>query len=193
MRPAEIFEWLVRDQHWARGALPMALVLLILSPLLPAGFGLATFLVFLQLPIYMLHQYEEHANGAFKAFMNERRPPGAPPLTDEKIFCINILGVWGVDLCALYLERYVRGGLGLIAPYLAVINGLLHVGMGIKMRRYNPGLVTGLLLLLPLGGHSIVAIGRATRSSWRQHLLGFGVGVLLHLVTFLVMRGMPRR
>jgi hypothetical protein len=179
-----IFDWFVRDQHWARVGLPMAVILLLLSPLFAPALGVAAFLVFLQLPIYMLHQYEEHGHGAFKAFVNATRPLDAPPLSDRKIFWINILGVWVVDLVALFVARFGRSAYGLVAPYVAVVNGLLHIGMALRQRRYNPGLWTSLLLFIPIGGGAIVGISRACAASKRHHGIGLAGALLLHIITF---------
>jgi hypothetical protein len=187
------FAWLVRDQHWARVALPMAVVLLLLSPLLPAALGVAAFFVFLQLPVYMLHQYEEHGHGAFKAFINAMRPADAPPVSDRTIFWINILGVWVVDLVALYVARFGKGAWGLVAPYMAVVNGLLHIGMAVRQRRSNPGLWTSLLLMIPFGLYSIVRIGRVSGASKRHHGVGLAGAVLLHAITFVSILGITGR
>ena len=103
-------------------------------------------------PVYLLHQYEEHGHGAFKREVNRMLPPTFGRLTDQTIFVVNIPGAWGVDIAATYLARFVGPGAGLVAPYLAIVNGLIHVGVAVRTRRSNPGLWTSLLLLLPVGG-----------------------------------------
>ncbi len=112
------------------------------------------------LPIYMIHQYEEHAHGRFKDFVNAMLAHGQEKITDVPIFWVNIVGVWVIDLVALYGAAYIHPPLGLIAAYPAVVNGLLHVLMAVRQRRYNPGLWTSILLLLPIGGYSIYAISQ---------------------------------
>jgi len=186
-----IFAWFIVDRHWSRVALVVAIALLIVSPLLPAALGLAAFLIFLQLPLYMLHQFEEHGQGAFKAFMNANRSPGMPELTDRTIFWINSLGVWLMNLVALAVARSFKVAAGLVSPYVSVVNGVLHVGMALRQRRYNPGLWTSLLLLIPVGAASIVTIGRSARVSRRQHLIALAGAIVLHAVTFAWMRRQP--
>ena len=181
--------WFMRDSHWSRAGLPLAIVLFLLGPIVRRGIGRGVFPVYLQLPVYMLHQYEEHAHGAFKRDVN-RLLAGRARLTDRTIFWINILGVWGVDLCTLYLARYVRPAFGLAAPYLAIVNGLIHVGGALRARRYNPGLWTSLLLLLPVGGVAAALITRACRASRPDHLRGLGAAVALHVIVILsIVRG----
>jgi hypothetical protein len=185
--PESFRTWFVRDTNWSRTALPLASGLLAVAPLVRRRLGRGPFLVYLQLPAYMLHQYEEHAHGAFKAYVQRVLAGPETSVTDGTIFWINIAGVWGVDLGALYLARFVNRAFGLIPPYLAVINGLTHTAMALKRREYNPGLWTSLALFIPFGGFSIVSITRKGRLSARHQRRAFGFAVLLHVVVFSVM------
>ena len=78
--------WFQRDTHWSRAGLPLAAAFLILAPIARRGLGRGAFLVYLQLPIYMLHQYEEHGHGAFQREINALLPPRLGRLTDRDIF-----------------------------------------------------------------------------------------------------------
>jgi hypothetical protein len=186
--------WFMQDIHWSRTGIPLAGALLLLAPFVRRAVGRAPFLVYLQWPAYLLHQYEEHAHGAFKREVNRMLPPTFGRLTDQTIFVANIPGVWGVDIAATYLSRFVGPGAGLVAPYLAVVNGLIHVGTAVRTRRYNPGLWTSLLLLLPAGGASALAIGRIARVPRAAHGRGLAASVLLHLLAIaLIMRNGQRQ
>ncbi len=90
-----IIAWIMEDTHWSRAGLVSARLLSLLGPLVRGGTGRTVSLVYHQLPIYMLHQYEEHGHGAFKREVNRSLPSNRAPLTDRKIFWINIAGVWG--------------------------------------------------------------------------------------------------
>ncbi len=184
-------EWFLHN--WSRAALPMALVLLALSPLLLDALGLAVWLVYLQLPVYMLHQYEEHSRGAFKEAINRMRADGREPFTDTNILWINVGLVWVTFLVLLYAARYIDLALGLVAPYGMLLNGLLHTGAGMRQRRSNPGLWTSLLLFLPVGAGSIYAIGRIAGASVGEHLLGLGGGIALHLIVKVIVGLTVRR
>lgn len=174
--------WIMRDTSWSRLGLALALGLLLLAPAVGRYATRATLLVYLQLPVYMLHQYEEHGHGAFKRAMNALLPPRFGRLTDGNIFVGNVVGVWGVDAVALALAARVAPPAGLAAVYLALLNALLHLGGALVTRRYNPGLATALLLFLPLGVYSVGAIGREGGASWRAHGLGLAVALALHLL-----------
>ena len=154
------------------------------SPLLFPTLGFTTWLAFLLLPIYMIHQYEEHAHGAFKAEII-RMLPGVEPTIDLTILGVNILGVWGVYTLVVYLAYYLHSAIGLVAAYMAVVNGLLHIGIALKQRRYNPGLGTSVSLFLPVGGYAIVAVSRSAHATIGDQALGIGAAILLHALTFL--------
>ena len=177
--------WFVRDTSWSRVGLPLAAVLLALSPLVRRRADRATVLTYLQLPVYMLHQYEEHGHGAFKRGMNALVPPSVGRLTDRNIFLTNIVGVWGVDAAATVLAATTTPAAGLLAPYLAVVNALLHLATALRSRRYNPGLATALLLFLPFGAYSIRTIGREVRAARRAHGLSLAAANALHLLVVL--------
>lgn len=176
--------WFVRDQQWARAGLPLAIILGLLGPFVRPALGKARFLIFLQLPVYLLHQFEEHGHGRFKAYV-VRLFPRARGVSDENICIVNV-GVWVIDLAALYLARFDRLALSLIAPYLAVVNGILHLVAGVRARRYNPGLLTGVLLLLPVGGVSLVRVARASQATRRDHIFGLGGAIFVHVVTIVL-------
>src|SRR5579862_2934010 len=132
--------------NWSRAGLVLAVFLLALLPFFWRGMSGAAFLAFLGLLIYIVHQYEEHATGAFKAYVNGELAKGRELLTDRSILWINIFCVWVVDLIVIYLAAYVRPALGLIAIYLTLFNGALHIGFALARRQYNPGLWTSLIL-----------------------------------------------
>ena len=189
--PYRFPDWFLH--HWARAALPLALVLLALGPLLLDALGLAAFLVYLQLPVYMLHQYEEHARGAFKEAANRMRGDGREVFTDANILGINLVLVWVTFLILLYAARYVDPALGLVPPYGVLLNGLLHLGTALRQRRPNPGLRTSVLLFLPVGGGAIYGLGRLGQVSPGAHLLGLGGAIVLHLIVGVVVGRTGRR
>jgi hypothetical protein len=181
--------WFMSDTTWSRLGLGLAGGLLALAPLVRRRAGHATLLTYLQLPAYMLHQYEEHGHGAFKREMNTLLPPGVGRLTDCNIFLSNVIGVWATDAAALILAARGSSIAGLLPSYLAVVNAFLHIAPTLGLRRYTPGLVTALALFLPFGGYSIRAIGRDTRVTRRDHAVSVAIALVLHVgVVLLVAR-----
>ncbi len=183
-----LWRWLVQDWNWPVAVLFTSGFLVVLLPVMGGTAGVALTLVFTQLPIYMLHQWEEHDGDRFRSYVNETLLGGREGLDKVGTFWINALGVWGLDLVALYLAWGVDLRYGLIAAYLTVFNGISHMGMALRGRAYNPGLVTSLVLFLPIGGWCLVAIGQSAGLIW--HLLGLGVVIGLHgaIVVYVVSR-----
>ena len=138
--------------------------------------GPALFLIYAQLPAYMIHQYEEHADGRFKAFANNTFGGGREVMTDKAIFWINVGGVWGIDLAAIGAAELFGMGWGLVAAYLPLVNAISHIGAAIRFKGYNPGLWTSVVLFLPL---SLFAVDCVPATAM-QHATGFGLSILIH-------------
>lgn len=179
-------QWLLHN--WSRAGLVVAVLLLALAPLIARTGDHTTLLVYLWLPVYMLHQYEEHSSGKFLAFYKKKMPGIAPALTERKLLVINLGAVWLLFLMAIYAARFGYLGLALYAPYLSVINAAIHVGQLIAWRSYNPGLWTAVLLFFPGGVYTIHALS-AAGTTYSSNLLGFGLGLLMHLFLFTVGKG----
>ncbi|MBX9881804.1 MAG: HXXEE domain-containing protein [Sphingomonas sp.] len=169
-----LYRWLA--SHWVSGAAMMATALLLLLPLLIPGWPLPLLLIFLHGPGYMLHQVEEHAGDRFRRYINQVVLGGREGLTTLDVLWINLAGVWGVNLLALYVAAWVGPGWGLIAPYLMLVNALSHLGAAARHRAYNPGVGTSAALFLPLALASLMLIP-ATPA---QHALGLAVAVAAH-------------
>lgn len=174
-----IWNWLVRDWHWPAASLFAAVFLLTLAPVWYTVAGLPLMLVYVQLPLYMVHQGEEHLGDRFRLYFNRTIARGSEGLTPEATFWINSLGVWGVDLIALFLACYVDLSLGLIAVYLPLVNALGHIGPSIVKREYNPGLWTAIVLFLPIGGWAWSALGPG--ASLKMHAIGLGTAIGIHV------------
>ncbi|MEW5421770.1 HXXEE domain-containing protein [Amorphus sp. 3PC139-8] len=157
------------------------LFLLAVTPLFAADVGRPFLLVFLQLPIYMLHQLEEHAGDRFRRYLNETMAGGREALTTPAVVLINVGGVWGVDLAAIYLARFAALGFGLIAVYLTLVNAIVHIVSALGQRRYNPGLATAIVLFLPVGIAALVSVSGQTGVTATQHGIGLGIAILIHV------------
>ena len=176
-----------RDEHpvgwqlrqWPYAGFLAGIILLLLLPLWASETGLVLALVYLQLPLYMLHQLEEHAGDRFRRFVNDRMAGGRDALTPGATLVINVVGVWVVDLIVPYLSFFVSPELGLIAVYLSVVNATVHLVAAVALRAYNPGLWTAILLFLPLGGWSLYVLTSAGARIW-AHALGLIVAVAIH-------------
>lgn len=167
---------------WAYGGFLAALALCI------GAFGLARYLplplllVFLLMPAYMIHQAEEHFGNRFRDFLDREIGKGCSVLSNVDIFIVNVPGVWGVFALSFALASTVDIGFGLIPAYAALINVVAHLVPAARMRRSNPGLVTAILMLLPLSTSAIAAIGAHAGVFW--HVLGIVTALITHAIIF---------
>ena len=167
-------------RNWVYGGVLAGVLLLALYPLVSADWPETLRLTFLFLPLYMLHQYEEHDADRFRLYVNWTIGKGREILTPWAVFVINIFGVWGVILAACYLSAAVAPGLGLIAVYLAVVNGIVHILNAIALRHYNPGLGTGLAIFLPVGGYAIMRFHALGAGGALWQVVGIAAAVAIH-------------
>lgn len=178
--------------HWVAGSLFMAFALLLLLPAGIPGAGGAVLLVYLASPIYMLHQVEEHLGDRFRRYVNQVVFGGVEALSTSAVLVVNLPGVWGINLAALYAAHFAGAGWGLVAGYMILINGISHVAMALHLRGYNPGLVTAALVFIPFGFASVVLIAGTAF----QHVLGCAIALGVHAAIALHIRhraGLARR
>lgn len=171
-------DWFARN--WMYGGLIAGLFLLVMTPVAVAPLGRALVLVYLQLPIYLFHQLEEHHDDRFRRWINDTIGGGREMLSTPAVVVINVVGVWVVDLIALYLARFVGIGLGLIAVYLTLVNAVFHIAVGTVQRRYNPGLATALLLFVPFGVTALLVVSAAPGVGTVDHVVGLAIAVFIH-------------
>lgn len=167
-------------QNWMYAGFVAALFLLAVLPLMAGEWSAALVAVFLMLPAYMIHQAEEHAGDRFRRFVNKRvaRVPNA--LTTATVVFINVPLVWGVDLVAIYLAGFVAIGWGLIAIYVMLVNAVVHIVAGLVLRAYNPGLVTAVVIFLPLGVWGLIVVSGTAGVTPVQHIVGLLLAVVAH-------------
>ncbi len=177
-----MFSRIVRN--WVYGGALAGLLLFGLTFLLAQDWPIWLTAVWLMLPIYMLHQLEEHDADRFRLFVNKNFGGGRELLTPLAVFIINIPGVWGGIAASWALAWYVRPGLGLIAIYLVLVNAVAHIGAWLALRRYNPGLWTAILLFFPLGGLAWRVMQDASPTK-ADHLIGLASAVGFHLLMLL--------
>ena len=177
--------WL--ETYWYRAGAVAAVLLLALVPVWLRVGSTTLAIVYLQLPIYMIHQLEEHRGDAFRTFFNLRIASGRDALTPRAVLLINVVGVWLVDIVVIYLAAFVDLSWGSFAVALAIVNGIVHVGAAIILRRYNPGLMTGLVLFLGFGGWSLATISATSNAQPPMLVMAFlfaigsHVAILVHV------------
>jgi hypothetical protein len=173
----------------------------ILLLLLVAGAGLQTdrsvsrwrdmtWLTWLGVAAYLLHQFEEHGVDLFGepyAFRGELcanfgfRDPASCPIPFSFITAVNVGSVWGAGLIsALLAPRRPLIGLAFFA--IPLVNLFAHAGPAVMGRHYNPGLLTAVLIFLPLCLWALLVAARRYGAGIRAILATALAGVVVHAV-----------
>jgi hypothetical protein len=140
--------------------------------------------------VYLVHQFEEHGIDlmdnayAFRGFLCANvgfADPNACPVPLSFITAVNVAAVWlAGPLSALLAVRWPVIGLSFFA--IPAINLFAHAGPAILSGHYNPGLLTALVLFLPL---CLVVFATAVSRyglGVRSIIVTLLAGVALHLV-----------
>jgi hypothetical protein len=177
--------------HWTLPSSAAAcLALAVIIILRDQGELTVTFLGWMLIPVYACHQVEEHAwPGGFKQYVNAHAFHVTDrdfPLDDAAVFWINVPLTWVLFPLGAALTTD--------APWLAagcftvpIINGVLHAIFSVRFRGWNPGVVTGVLLLIPVG---IAGYAGLPSLPTGDAIGAWAVGIVLHvaLVAFGVIR-----
>jgi len=94
------------------------------------------------------------------------------------------VGVWLVLKTKSY--RWLLVSFGTVV----LINGIVHAVASVLTKSYSPGLVSGLLLFIPLG--TITLVHGRERVNRRTFRAGLIVGVLMHLFVVLLAFGFAK-
>jgi Protein of unknown function with HXXEE motif len=176
--------WLYKN--WAKLSVVLAIIVTILIIVLVKPENIVLFLIWIQIPIYLLHQFEEHSWNGFKNYINKKVfkvQEGDFPLNDKNIFWINIPIIWILMPIFAGLSS-VNIMFGLWIPYFAVFNSLSHVIFSIRNREYNPGLIVSLILGIPVGIYALIIFYSYITVTAIISILSIFFAVLLHLIIF---------
>jgi hypothetical protein len=136
---------------------------------------------------YALHILEEWFGGFrdwIALFVGSPLPATAFIVINAIAMAAMIAATWASTTRAGY------GWAGIAVATVLVVNALAHTFGTLVTSRYSPGLVTALLLYLPLAGLVLLrASSRAERGAFRTGVLaGFAIHALVFVVAFLSAR-----
>ena len=147
----------------------------------------------LLLIVYIVHQFEEHRidlygrSYAFKPNLNEflsdilGRPTVQEFMSDTSVFVINTSLVWLVGALAIWRgSQHVFAALCMAS--IVVVNAISHLGAALIAGSYNPGLLTGVVLFLPIGIGAYVLLGHTAKPSRRIILASLAWGLIAHVL-----------
>lgn len=174
------------NQNWAK-----------LAPWLGIVSGVSLFLFFkpseamfwalINIPLYLLHQTEEHYwPGGFKNYINRvvnKLPEGEEMLTDVKVFWINILFVWVAFLIFGALS-FIDIGFGMLIIIFSIMNCFTHIVEAIKQKEWNPGLVMASLqfMISIYAAYFVITYGLTNTVFWLIGTIVFSI--IVHVILF---------
>ncbi len=177
-----MMKWLYKN--WAKLCIILSIIVIIITLLYVKTNNIILFLIWIQIPIYLLHQFEEHSwPGGFKRFVNKEIfnvEKGEYPLNDRIIFWINVPIIWILMPIFAALSFY-NLFFGLWIPIFAVFNSLTHVIGAIVKRKYNPGLFVSVVLGIPVAIYTLWLFYTLINIPLIVTLLSILVVLLLHL------------
>jgi len=141
----------------------------------------------LLLPVaYLLHLTEEAAGG----FVGWAAAHLSPGFTHERFVAINAVAVplaFAAALASMFIPA--ARWLAVTLAVLFLLNGLIHLGSSLATGGYAPGVVTGVVLYLPLG---VFALRRLSREV-TPRMMGIGVaaGIAVHALVAVLAFLMP--
>ncbi len=138
----------------------------------------------------LAHQTEEWVwPGGFLPWIN-RTVIGSEnpefPIDRRAGFLINVGFGWGLCLSALAGPAAAAPQVALYVSHLG--NAGLHVGWSIRNRKYDPGLATSILTLLPVGVSGLREIAKDPEISRRKKVAGAACGLAIAAGMFPLMK-----
>ena len=162
---------------------------IILTPILlyyRSNMGFPLFLIWIQIPIYLLHQAEEYLiPGGFIEHLNKILTGEATkegPLDESRAFRINVLLVWVIfPIFSAFTTYFNNLNIGMYLLYFSVANGLMHVLNGIRLSAYNPGLIISFFLNVIIGLYSIMVLQGTGTIWWPNHIFSAIIAILVNV------------
>lgn len=179
------------NNNWAKLGGAAGLFILFLLPFTDLKWPETEYLLWIQFSFLLFHQFEEYIYpGGFKDFFNfnilNKNRITRFPLNNISVLLVNVaLGWTAYPLCAYLNINFIWFALGLVL--IMIFNGVLHSVVALFTKKYNPGLISGLFLLIPFGIFIILKLNNSlTFSDWLSGITVFISGALsIILIIFL--------
>ena len=172
-------------KNWQYMTLPIAAYMLVLLLCNLHSMSWIVFLIWLQVPIYMIHQFEEHAfPGGFKDFVNRNLfhiTRQDVPLDDTNVFWINIPFIGILFPFGAAFAQLIDPSIGMLVVFFAMFNATLHILWLIAFRKYNPGVLASIFLNYPSGIYTLIVAHQLGILTWQWSLVAFSVALIGHL------------
>jgi len=175
----KIQSWL--KLNWPVATPFLAVYSLVVLLIYRAQLDFALFLIWLQIPVYFLHQFEEYIfPGGFLAYFNRNilmSDRDDFPLTINAAFWINVPVIFIAYPVSAILAAEFGVGVALWVAYFSIINAASHIVMYLQ-KGYNPGFYVSLVLNIPVG---VLTLGYVVANDLASPL-AHAAGLLVALV-----------
>ncbi|MCB9700484.1 MAG: HXXEE domain-containing protein [Myxococcales bacterium] len=181
----------LHDWPWLALALALPLLALLLRPRPPGApprWEDPRWIINVGLPLYMLHQFEEHGvdllgrvysfQPAFCEILGYHQLDRCPA-DAAFVMAVNVGAVWIAFLSGM-IAGPRRAMVGAAALGIPLVNALMHLVPALLRGAYNPGLASAALLLAPLAFFGLRGLVRAGRLDRRRIAVVVAVGVVTH-------------
>jgi hypothetical protein len=143
----------------------------------------------------MLHQFEEHGYDIYGRrfhFLQEfctflSLGSGPCPLNAFFIFAVNVIGVWSCYVFGIIAGRKYSA-VGACGLALMLLNGFIHLRMFVISHAYNSGLLTSVVLFIPISLWSFYILYQLKYLDAKQIVFGLVIGVLMHVGIFVALK-----
>jgi hypothetical protein len=141
-------------------------------------------------PMYLVHQFEEHGidllGHRFAFLASLCATLGHSNLADcpadvAFVFAVNVVGCQ-LAFAMSWLFRRRNPLIAACAWGIPLVNAVAHLGPAVIHRAYNPGVLTSIILFVPLGAWMLYTVVRSGVVSGRQVLRIFASGIVSHAV-----------
>jgi hypothetical protein len=134
---------------------------------------------------YLIHVAEEFLAGVALA-TSPSKIRGAN-LTPTQFLLLNgaafLLMIAGMFISQrLKFRSWLMVCLGMVV----LVNGLFHAAAGLRIAGYNPGLISGLLIWMPLGILTLICLKKRVRPS--KYWTALAIGVIINVIVLVIAR-----
>jgi hypothetical protein len=138
-------------------------------------------------PAYLIHVAEEY----FAGFPSWLQLFAGSPLPENAFLLINAVAlVFLIGAIRSATRSETSGWMAVAVATIVLVNTIAHTGGAALTRAYAPGLISAVVLYVPLGSLTMIrAIDQADRAQlWRGIAAGMAIHVLVFLLAFAATR-----
>ena len=135
----------------------------------------------------VIHIFEEFAfPGGFKAWWCAYKPEIAASVSNRFLIMINAILIVFSVLVALATSAPKGNGFAAWLTLAALLfsNAIFHIMGAIQTRRYSPGMISGIVLYIPLAIYGFAHFLRSGQASVGTALIALAIGGSYHFISF---------